>query len=121
MTALAPPTRASPMYPLPTGTAAPSAPSGPISRTTRGSSAAHAGGKTYHPLAGQKETEPIGSIPQVRRTKGYWESNYALQNECGLSFGESTASALPLTLPLSVSLSLTLAPTRPYPFPYPEP
>ena len=55
-------------------------------------------GKTYHPLAGQKETEPIGSIPQVRRTKGYWESNYALQNECGLSFGASTASALPLTL-----------------------
>ena len=55
-------------------------------------------GKTYHPLAGQKETEPIGSIPQVRRTKGYWESNYALQNECGLSFGASTASAPPLTL-----------------------
>ena len=26
----------------------------------------------------------MGSIPQVRRTKGYWESNYALQNECGL-------------------------------------
>ena len=66
-------------------------------------------GKTYHPLAGQRETEPIGSIPQVRRTKGYWESNYALQNECGLSFGESTASALPLTLPPNPAPSVSLS------------
>ena len=51
-------------------------------------------GKVYHPEPGQEETEPVGFIPQVRRTHGYYESNYALQNDCGLSFGESTASAV---------------------------
>ena len=51
-------------------------------------------GQTYHKMEGQVETEPVGFIPQVRHTHGYYESNYALQNDCGLSFGESTASAV---------------------------
>ncbi len=50
-------------------------------------------GSTYAPLPGQEETEPIGSIPQVPATHGYYEANYAIQNDCALSFGESTASA----------------------------
>ena len=50
-------------------------------------------GKTYTPRSGQTPTEPIGSIPQVNRTRGYWEANYAIQNDCHLSFGESTASS----------------------------
>ena len=51
-------------------------------------------GKTYARQPGQEDTQPIGSIPQVEHTHAYLESNYALQNECQLSFGESTASAV---------------------------
>ena len=51
-------------------------------------------GKTYAPLPGQELTAPIGHIPQAAHTHGYFEHNYAIQNECQLSFGESTASAV---------------------------
>lgn len=51
-------------------------------------------GSTYHALDGQKDTQPIGSIPQISETHGYYEANYAIQNDCQLSFGESTASAM---------------------------
>ena len=51
-------------------------------------------GSTYAPLEGQAATKPIGSIPQVMHTKAYYEANYAIQNECHLMFGESTASAI---------------------------
>ena len=51
-------------------------------------------GKVYHPVPGQQDTAPVGYIPQVKSTHGYYESNYAMQNDCGLSFGESTASAV---------------------------
>jgi len=50
-------------------------------------------GATYAALPGQEETQPIGAIPQVASTHGYYEANYAIQNDCALMFGESTASA----------------------------
>ena len=50
-------------------------------------------GTTYHALPGQNETEPIGIIPQIEHTHAYFDANYAIQNDCHLMFGESTASA----------------------------
>jgi dipeptidase len=50
-------------------------------------------GTAYQPINGQAKTQPIGSIPQVEHTVGYIDGNYAVQNECHLMFGESTASA----------------------------
>jgi len=54
----------------------------------------YARGATYIPQASQEETQPIGSIPQVAQTHGYYEANYAIANDCHLMFGESTASAV---------------------------
>lgn len=51
-------------------------------------------GSVYAPILGQTETQPIGFIPEVAHTYAYLEANYAIQNECGLMFGESTASAV---------------------------
>ena len=51
-------------------------------------------GRTYASILGQEETKPIGFIDQVPHTYGYFEGNYAIQNECHLMFGESTASAV---------------------------
>ena len=51
-------------------------------------------GSTYAPLAGQSLTEPIGHIPQVSHTHAYFESNYAIQNECNVMIGESTTAAI---------------------------
>jgi len=47
----------------------------------------------YAPVDDQTDTEPIGHIPQVRETFGYWDTNYGVQNEKGLSIGESTCTA----------------------------
>lgn len=47
----------------------------------------------YAPVHGQKESTPIGQIPQVAETWGYWDTDYGVQNEKGLSIGESTCTA----------------------------
>jgi len=47
----------------------------------------------YAPVAGQRETAPIGHIPQVPETFAYWDMDYGVQNERGLSIGESTCTA----------------------------
>lgn len=42
----------------------------------------HGRGSTYEPLDGQAKTEAIGEIPQVEHTLAYYDSNYAIMNEC---------------------------------------
>lgn len=41
----------------------------------------------------------IGYVPQVERTFGYFEANYAIANDQGVSFGESTVSAKTFSTP----------------------
>jgi len=52
------------------------------------------GGSTYTPLPGQSPTQPIGHIPQVAHTFAYFESGYAIQNECNVMIGESTVAPI---------------------------
>ena len=115
MTAPAQPTAGCPMSPLPDGMKTPCVRSGPISKTIRVLSARHVAKPTtrcrarkrrsrsgrsrrcaFSCLACASPAPPLFHLvrAQVRRTHGYYESNYALQNDCGLSFGESTASAV---------------------------
>mmetsp|Transcript_19548 Transcript_19548/g.34504 ORF Transcript_19548/g.34504 Transcript_19548/m.34504 type:complete len:667 (+) Transcript_19548:57-2057(+) len=47
----------------------------------------------YAPVEPQRETVPIGYIPQVSETWAYWDTDYGVQNEKGLSIGESTCTA----------------------------
>lgn len=47
----------------------------------------------YVPRKGQKSTKPLGFIPQVEYTHGYWDNEYGLMNDVGLAIGESTTGA----------------------------
>eukprot|EP00931_Biecheleriopsis_adriatica_P116212 TRINITY_DN9188_c0_g1_i1.p1 TRINITY_DN9188_c0_g1~~TRINITY_DN9188_c0_g1_i1.p1 ORF type:complete len:652 (-),score=92.06 TRINITY_DN9188_c0_g1_i1:339-2294(-) len=47
----------------------------------------------YAPVESQHETVPIGYIPQISETWAYWDTDYGIQNEKGLSIGESTCTA----------------------------
>lgn len=47
----------------------------------------------YAPVDQQRETVPLGYIPQVSQTWAYWDTDYGVQNEAGLSLGESTCTA----------------------------
>jgi len=49
-------------------------------------------------LAGVTDPLPMGHIPQVRHTYGYYEATYPYMNEHGVAFGESTAAATLWTL-----------------------
>lgn len=51
-------------------------------------------GTCYAPKAGEKPYEPIGSIPQVPHTFGYYEQTYGALNEHGVGIGESTCSGM---------------------------
>lgn len=55
----------------------------------------------YAPVGDQKESEPIGYIAQVAETYGYWDMDYGVQNEMGLSIGESTCTAKTVGWPAS--------------------
>jgi len=47
----------------------------------------------YAPVDGQVATTPLGHIPQVPETWAYWDTDYGVQNEWGVSIGESTCTA----------------------------
>jgi dipeptidase len=47
----------------------------------------------YAPVNGQSQSIPIGQIPQIPKTFAYWDMDYGVQNEKGLSIGESTCTA----------------------------
>lgn len=53
----------------------------------------HHRGPMYAPLKGQEVHTPLGHIPQVRHTYGYYEQNYGLVNEVGLAIAESSVSS----------------------------
>lgn len=46
----------------------------------------------YAPTADQEESVPLAHIPQVETTWAYWDTDYGVQNEWGLSIGESTST-----------------------------
>merc|ERR1719375_2838769 len=47
----------------------------------------------YAPVGSQVESVPLGHIPQIAETYGYWDTVYGVQNEVGLTIGESTCTA----------------------------
>ncbi|GAX81201.1 hypothetical protein CEUSTIGMA_g8633.t1 [Chlamydomonas eustigma] len=47
----------------------------------------------YAPTGNTPAMKPLGYIPQVDHTFAYWDMNYALVNEHGLGFAESTCGA----------------------------
>jgi len=50
-------------------------------------------GPAYVPVDGQTATVPLGHIPQVRSTHGYWESFYGIANDAGLTTAETTCAS----------------------------
>lgn len=56
----------------------------------------------YAPFGDEELTEPIGHIAQVRETWAYWDMDYGMQNEWGLSMGESTCTARTVGWPANV-------------------
>jgi len=54
----------------------------------------HGRGSCYTPAAGERPHEPIGFIPQVNHTYGYYEAQYGIMNEHGLGIGETTCSGV---------------------------
>eukprot|EP00392_Amoebophrya_sp_AT5.2_P003599 g3604.t1 len=57
-------------------------------------------GNFYEPKDGEKVRAPIGHIPQVAHTYGYWEAVLPLINEKGLSMGESSCAARLMNWPV---------------------
>lgn len=53
----------------------------------------------YAPVGQQRDWVPLATIPQVEETWAYWDMNYGLQNEWGLSMGESTCTAKTVGFP----------------------
>eukprot|EP00405_Crypthecodinium_cohnii_P018345 CAMPEP_0206452280 /NCGR_PEP_ID=MMETSP0324_2-20121206/19856_1 /ASSEMBLY_ACC=CAM_ASM_000836 /TAXON_ID=2866 /ORGANISM="Crypthecodinium cohnii, Strain Seligo" /LENGTH=663 /DNA_ID=CAMNT_0053922349 /DNA_START=57 /DNA_END=2048 /DNA_ORIENTATION=+ len=53
----------------------------------------------YAPVDGQKSSEPLAYIDQVEETYGYWDTDYGVQNEMGVSIGESTCTAMTVGWP----------------------
>eukprot|EP00457_Paulinella_chromatophora_P003840 gb/GEZN01003848.1/.p1 GENE.gb/GEZN01003848.1/~~gb/GEZN01003848.1/.p1 ORF type:complete len:646 (-),score=83.10 gb/GEZN01003848.1/:102-2039(-) len=50
-------------------------------------------GPHFMPKEGERLSMPIGYIPQVAHTYGFWANRYGLVNEKGLALGESTMGA----------------------------
>lgn len=61
----------------------------------------------YGPFDGDDEWQkalsvPLAHIPQVSETWGYWDTDYGVQNEWGVSIGESTCTARTVGWPSSL-------------------
>lgn len=66
-------------------------------------------GPDYAPVDGQQLSKPLGFIPQVRETWAYWDTTYGVQNEWGLSIGESTCTARTVGWPVDKPYGFNLA------------
>merc|ERR1719498_553058 len=51
-------------------------------------------GPEYANLTGYSNSVPIGAIPQVSKTYGYWDGTYGHLNDAGVAIGESTCSGV---------------------------
>lgn len=51
-------------------------------------------GDCYLPQEGETPYEPIGTVPEVVHTYGYFEATFGLINEMGVGIGESTCSGV---------------------------
>lgn len=51
-------------------------------------------GPEYANLTGHEASVPIGAIPQVAQTYGYWDGTYGHLNDAGIAIGESTCSGV---------------------------
>lgn len=60
----------------------------------------------YAPVHDQEDFVPMAHIPQVEETYAYWDLDYGLQNEFGLSIGETTCTAM--------TIGWGVAPDKPY-------
>lgn len=56
----------------------------------------------YEPVDGQELHVPLAHIPQVKETWAYWDTDYGVQNEWGVSIGESTCTARTVGWPSDV-------------------
>lgn len=56
----------------------------------------------YAAVDGQETSTPLGYIPQVLETYGYWDTDYGVHNEVGLVIGESTCTAMTVGWPANV-------------------
>jgi len=50
-------------------------------------------GPNYLPTDGQSLSVPLGFIPQVSHTFGYWDTDYGVMNDQSLAIAESTCGA----------------------------
>lgn len=56
----------------------------------------------YAPVDGESLSTPLAYIPQVSETWAYWDLDYGVQNEWGVSIGESTCTARTVGWPASL-------------------
>jgi dipeptidase len=56
----------------------------------------------YQPFGDESPSVILGHIPQVSETWAYWDTDYGVQNEWGLSIGESTCTANTVGWPANV-------------------
>lgn len=63
----------------------------------------------YAPFGDQQSPVPLGYIPQIAETFAYWDLDYAMQNEKGVSIGESTCDAKTVGWPADKSYGYNYA------------
>jgi len=56
-------------------------------------------GSFYEPVPGQNLSVPLGTIPEVDSTYGYWEATEPLMNDQGVALGESSCASRTVNYP----------------------